>query len=193
MRNQLSPKVKELIAQARIVSFGSWQGSYPIAVINRFQTADDQGRYLTDEDIQAIQAACPELAKSLAMTQQLRDQATEIVDEARQQVLAQFPGITELGGELYPSMRAEACWRDFWHFLRCIAYGVAGQRADYTSTVGLQYMEQLYQELRVPLAAMVLGVNALKTASLKRLPAEAVALIPYFEQLIQSLNAFQKE
>jgi allophycocyanin-B len=75
------------------------------------------------------------------------------------------------GGGLYPAERAEACWRDFWHFLRCVSYGIAGGRSDYLSDVGLAYMQQLYRELNVPLAAMVVGVTGLKSASLKRLAA----------------------
>ena len=187
----LSPKVKELIAKARIVSFESWQEQYSSDLIARWQAADDQGRYLSDEDLQALQTQVSTATSVIELARTLRDRAAEIVDDAREQVMAQFPGITQPGGGLYPAIRAQACWRDFWHFLRCITYGIAGKRTDYTSAEGLGYMEQLYQELQVPLDAMVAGLEALKLSSLKRTAGDPSELTPYFDHLIQALGKFQ--
>jgi hypothetical protein len=185
----LSEKVKELIAKSRIVSF-DWQ-DYPESVVAIFQLADDESRYLTDEDIEQIQAIAPDLAPNLAQGKVLRDNVVKIVSDARAVVLDANPGITEPGGGLYPPQRAEACWRDFWHFLRCISYGVSGQHLDYTSDRGLSYMGQLYQELQVPLAAMILGLEQLKVFSLHYFDPEAQNdLQPYFERLIESMGQF---
>ena len=186
----LSDKVKELIKKSRIVSFDSWQ-NYPPEVINIFQQADNEGRYLTDEDIEKIKASFPSLSQGLAQGKVLRDNVADIVSQARKVVLAANPQITEPGGGLYPPMRAEACWRDFWHFLRCISYGIGGQSVDYTSDRGLDYMEQLYQELQVPLDAMVLGLEQLKFFSLTQFePVQQDDLEPYFDRLIESLRQF---
>ena len=186
----LSDKVKELIKKSRIVSFDSWQ-NYPPEVINIFQQADNEGRYLTDEDIEQIKASVPGLSQGLAQGKVLRDNVADIVSQARKAVLAANPQITEPGGGLYPPMRAEACWRDFWHFLRCISYGIGGQSVDYTSDRGLDYMEQLYQELKVPLDAMVLGLEQLKFFSLTHFePVQQDDLEPYFDRLIESLRQF---
>ncbi len=187
----LSDKVKELIQKSRIVSFASWQSKYSAPVIDIFQTADDQERFLSDRDLQQLNKLVPELKESLEQAKLLRDQASDLVDQARKEVLAAYPNITEPGGGLYPPMRAEACWRDFWHFLRCISYGIAGASADYTSQQGLAYMEQLYQELQVPLDAMVLGLESLKRYSLQEFVAEKKSdLAPYFEKLINNLTQF---
>jgi len=121
---QLSDKVRELIRKSRIVSFVNLQDAYPIEVIQYLQAADDQSRYLTDADLQQIQGLAPELAKFVPIVQLLRDRVNDIVDEARAEVLQSFPKITQEGGGLYPAERANACWRDFWHFLRCITYGI---------------------------------------------------------------------
>jgi Phycobilisome protein len=52
-------------------------------------------------------------------------------------------------------------------------------------------MEQLYQELEVPLDAMVLGLKQLKVFSLKKFEAEEQNnLEPYFERLIESMSNF---
>ena len=187
----LSDKVKELIKKSQIVSFKTWQEKYSEQVIDIFQKADDEGRYLSDRDIQQLNKLTPELEESLAQAKLLRDNAPDLVGKAREEVIAAFPNITEPGGGLYPPIRAEACWRDFWHFLRCISYGIAGVSIDYTSQKGISFMEQLYQELQVPLDAMVLGLENLKFYSLQEFAAEKRSdLEPYFEQLINQLKQF---
>ena len=187
----LSEKVLELIHKSRIVSFATWHETYPADVIQLFQAADDERRYLTDEDLNHIQKLAPEASKHLSSAQFLRDHVVFIVDEARADVLGTFPDITQPGGGLYPPERADACWRDFWHFLRCITYGIAGQRTDYTSVDGLHHMQLLYQELQVPLDAMVIGLEGVKQASLKRLEPASAKLAPYFDHLITQLKQFR--
>ena len=196
----LSERAKELIPQARIVSVESWS-SLTHEGRDRLQTADDNSQYLTDEDLSIVARGVPskeseasaEPVDRIAVVKQLRDQAAAIVDEARAGVLEAFPGILEPSGGLYPPMRAEACWRDFWQFLRCITYGIAGQQVQYTSASGLAAMELLYEELKVPLPAMVKGIEGVKTASLKRFDAETgTAIAPYFAHLMAQLSAFVK-
>ena len=187
----LSERAKELIKKSRIVSFNGWEEIYTPEVVSIFQQADDESRYLTDEDLGQLKEIAPNLATSLKQTQLLRDRVTEIVNHARAKVLAAYPQITEPGGGLYPVSRAEACWRDFWHFLRCISYGVAGQTVNYTSQEGLGYMEELYQELQVPLDAMILGLENLKIYALKQFAdVEAANLSPYFDRLINQMEQF---
>lgn len=188
----LSPKVKELIVKARIVSFATWQASFSSELIARFQQADDQKYYLTDADCDALLGQKPELNHHVAIAKLLRDQGTEIVSQARANVLVAFPGITEAGGELYPAFRAEACWRDFWQFLRCVTYGIAANRTDFTSAMGLTAMNELYQELKVPLPAMVCGVQGLKQYSLSHcsnLEIE-IEMEQFFDHLITQLEQF---
>ena len=188
---QISDKVRELIKKSRIVSFANWQDIYDPQLIEYLQAADDQGRYLTDADLQEMQELEPAIAKYIPTVKILRDQVNEIVNEARAEVLQAFPQITQVGGGLYPSVRADACWRDFWHFLRCITYAIAGQRADYLSESGLQYMNLLYQELQVPLDAMVVGLEGIKTACLSRVESDRRSEIaPYFDCLIEQLKQF---
>ena len=188
---QLSEKVRGLIQKARIVSFATWQDTHSDEATQRLQAADDEGRYLTNEDLQKLQQLAPHSSGLIAVASMLRDRAAEIVDEARAGVLTKFPTITQPGGGLYPPERAEACWRDFWHFLRCITYGIAGHRTDYTSAEGLGFMQELYQELQVPLEAMVVGLEGIKTASLNRVePKQQEAIAPYFAHLVEQLKRF---
>jgi hypothetical protein len=189
----LNAAVKELIIKARIMGFESWQSTYPERAIAIFQAADDRSQYLTDVELAELAQLIPVTAAVLPVVQLLRDRAAEIVDEARATVLDQFPQILAPGGGLYPAERADACWRDFWQFLRCISYGIAAGPVHYTSDSGLEYMRQLYQALDVPLDAMVVGLEGVKTASLTRIasmPPVPLDLAPYFEHLIDRLKRF---
>jgi Phycobilisome protein len=186
----LTDRIKELIARARIVSFDSWE-SHPAASIAIFQAAEDARVYLTDENYAQIEALSPQTSSLIPIAQLLRDRVVEIVDEARAEVFVQFPQIAEPGGGLYPPERAEACWRDFWHYLRPITYGLAGGQSEYTSAEGLESMKILYQELQVPLDAMTVGLAGIKTASLKRIePTQHAIVIPYFDHLLNQLKSF---
>lgn len=182
------------------MSFAGWTDVDEKAIAT-LQAADDEHRYLTDEELSEIKSLTNNSDLALAavglnaadVASTLRSQAADIVDEARAVVLTTFPDILEPGGGLFPPQRAEACWRDFWQFLRCITYGIAGQQHHYTSTAGLAAMEQLYEELQVPLPAMVAGLIGVKRASLRRFPIETyAALSPYFDHLIARLSTFVK-
>jgi hypothetical protein len=189
----LTETVKELIAKSRIVSFAEWQTSHPPEAIKIFQAADDSGKYLTDIDLEQIKSLASNRITYIDVAQKLRDRVAEIVDEAREQVLIQYPDITNPGGGLYPAERAAACWRDFWHFLRCITYGIVGQHTQFTSSEGLNYIKLLYEELNVPLEAMIVGLEGIKSASLKRCepPSQKDAIAPYFDHLITKMSAFK--
>lgn len=191
MNTQLSQRAKQLIPKARIVSFARWKDLYSDEVLQIFQQADDEGRYLTDEDLAQIQALTPNLQLGVERAKLLREQANSLVAKAREQVLNTYPQITQPGGGLYPAERAEACWRDFWHFLRCITYGIAGNNTNFTSTEGLENMRLLYEELMVPLDAMVCGLEHLKAYSLQQFsPEDSQELTPYFDHLINHLKDF---
>jgi hypothetical protein len=194
----LSPEIQALIVKARIMDFEPWQSTHPQAAIARFQMADDQRLYLTDAELAELATLVPDRAALLPVVQLLRDRAADIVDTARSGVLEQFPTILAVGGGLYPPERADACWRDFWQFLRCVSYGIAAAQPTYTSAAGLAAMQQLYVALAVPLDAMIVGLEGLKTASMTqvvdhRMESDAADLAPYFDHLIQCLNQFRTE
>ncbi len=189
---QLSERAKQLIPKARIVSFSRVKNLYSEEIITILQKADDEGRYLTDEDLDRIQNRVPDLSVMLKQARLLRELAPTLVAQAREKVLAEFPQIAEPGNDLYPPERAEACWRDFWHFLRCITYSVASKNPHFTSQEGLKNMELLYQELRVPMAAMLCGLEQLKIVSLQKFSSEEQDFLGLcFDHLITALKQFR--
>ncbi len=190
---QLSERAKELIPKARIVSFATWKNLYSDEVIAIFQATDNRSEYLTDEDLESIQNLVPDISLILAQVRLLREQAPNLVANARAKVLADFPNIVEPGNDLYPPARAEACWRDFWHFLRSVTYGIAGNNPDFLSQEGLKNMELLYQELGVPIPAMLCGLEQLKIVSLQQFSLEEQDLLGInFDRLITSLKQFNQ-
>lgn len=188
----LSPAVQELIAKAQMVSFEAWIGAVKPEVIQVFEEANAERQYLTDEQLHQLARQGEQKEEWFAIAKQLRDRAPEIIDRARSVVLEKFPQITQPGGALYPEKRAENCWRDFWHFLRCIHYGIAGNCDQYTSLEGLHYMDLLYQELAVPLDAMVVGLEAMKQIGIEQCGGDKKEeLLPYFDHLIDRLKEFK--
>lgn len=185
-----SPKVLGLIRKTRIVSFDPWQAVFPVDVLQRFQAANDESRYLTPEDLHQVATQMPELAIATAAVEVLQSQIDIIIGDARTAVLQAFPGITQPGGGLYPPERTQACWRDCWQFLRCITYGIAAQRTDYTSAEGLSNLRLLYQELQVPLDAMLVALEGMKAATLKRAIKQPTLIEPCFDHLIGQLRQF---
>lgn len=184
-----SKSAREAMVQAGVIKADEWPEDYSSGIVQFVRDADAEKRFLTDAELDAIAAQTS--PRSGTIVRCLRDLATDIVTEARTNVLGQFPGITEPGGELYPEVRAESCWRDFWHFLRSTSYGIASENLEFVSAEGTRHMEILYRELNVPLAAMVKGVEALKVASMERLDGDrAGAVAPYFDRLIERLREF---
>lgn len=97
----LSDRARQLLPQARLTTFQAWQTEIPAELLTRFQAAEEEQRFLTDADLVAIALACLPNANPTA-ARFLRDDADELIAIARADLLDRFPGITELGGALYP-------------------------------------------------------------------------------------------
>lgn len=166
--------------------------SAPSGIQAILYSADRAGRFLDATDLLHLQQLRFD-AELIPVLKTLGEHAEAIVDAARLDLLSRFPSITEPGGGLYPPTRASACWRDLWHFLRCITYGIVIGRSQYTSPQGFARLRQLYQKLDVPLDAMVVALESLKRHSLLQLtPKQAAEQAPCFTHLIDQLRAFQQ-
>ncbi|MBD0266817.1 MAG: phycobilisome protein [Cyanobacteria bacterium Co-bin8] len=153
--------------------------------------ADREGRFLERADLRLLSPLQQNLALAETLTV-LQEEANDIVNAARRDLLTHFPDLTEPGGGLYPEVRAIACWRDLWHFLRCITYGMIIGKIRYTNANSLARLRQLYYRLNVPLDAMVAALAALKHHSLARLsPQQATQQAPFFDHMIEQLQEFQ--
>ena len=84
MTIELTERAKQLIPKAKIVSFKSWEKVLPTEIIQLFQTADNEARYLTDNDLNSLKNSSKLPIFSIEAASLLKDSASKIVDEARE-------------------------------------------------------------------------------------------------------------
>jgi len=188
----MEERLRQLAAKARILGLMHDQ-SLPPTIRAIIQQADGEARPLTDDELGAICSISKVNAENL---QRLQSKTPQIVTSAKSQLLREDPGLVLAGGALYPGARAEACWRDCWHFLRVTIYAVAAGRPMFTHPPGVRGLRDLYQELGVPVSSMALAVGFLKTEAIsdytsysnqKDVSLLGEALL-HLEQMIQQLN-----
>ena len=186
----LSARALVLIPKARILGL---PGDPRLSASQRtiFAEADEQRRQLHPDELRHL-SDNPGSAAGLVGI--LQPEAEALVARARNQLLEEKPELIQSGGGLYPPFRAAACWRDLWQFLRCVLYGAASGIVDFTSPRGVQAMELLYQELHVPLGAMVRGLELLKQHTIALCPIQqptGETVVACFDHLISRLRGFQ--
>ena len=121
--------------------------------------ADQERRLLSSSDIQHL---CQESGVVAAPLEQLQGQAHQLVDQARHDLLEAQPHLVKPGGALYPEHRAEACWRDCFHFLRVCCYAVAVAQPKFTNPQGMAALGELYAVLGVPVDGLLLALARLQ-------------------------------
>lgn len=150
------------------------------------KTADQEKRMLNSVEIESIctQAGTNPRAISLTISE-----AANYVDRCKQTLQTQQAYLFEEGGALYPTERADSCWRDCWNFLRVASYAMASDTPECTDPEGIQAVRQLYKLLNVPAEGMTLALRTLSelvTTDLQKrdLPKEAMCL----EKALTHLN-----
>ena len=188
----MDERLRQLTAQARILGLMHDQSLSPtIRAILR--QADAEARQLSVDELGTICSASNVNAENL---QRLQSKTPQIVTSAKSQLLRKDPGLVLAGGALYPEPRAEACWRDCWHFLRVTIYAVAAGRPDFTHPPGVKGLRDLYLELGVPISSMAQAVGFLKADAISDYtsyasPSDTSLLgeaLLHLEKMIQQLN-----
>ena len=130
----------QLIKQARVLGLAQ-DPELPAEVRRCLASADQQRRGLHDDEILQI---CSFSGVDPGLPRTLQDRAEVLVTEARRHLLLRQPQLTAPGGALHPEDRAEACWRDCWHFLRVLIYSIASGRSAFTDSEGMAALRKLY-------------------------------------------------
>jgi len=146
----MNKDLKELIKKSCILGL-AYDTGLPEHIRIVLKCADDEGRQLTTKEMEEI---CIVSSVGTEPLIRLQDKAASIVADAKKQLLEEEPQLVKLGGALYPVHRAEACWRDCWHFLRIAIYAAAAQRESFLYSPGVEAMGTLYRSLKVPIASM---------------------------------------
>jgi len=124
-------------------------------------------RHLTDEELENVRARAEDGTRfegRLALVQALRAGKDGIV-AAGQDKVAEFPGIYEPGGALYPPVRKEHCEKDFHTYLQIVTYATAAGRPLFSNEEGVEIMQEMFGEMKVPVEPMIAGVRGLKEES----------------------------
>ena len=180
------PDVAALVRNAQVQGLSN-DSCVPHHVRQILDAADQTRRHLTGEELLSI---CAASGQDPSLPQRLQTQADDLVHQARRHLLEQQPHLVQPDGALFPSERAEACWRDCWNFLRVITYAVACQRSNFTNPTGMAALRELYQRMGVPME----GLN-IALIQLNKLAAQAFAregdqeiINACFQHLIEQLN-----
>ncbi|QNI57490.1 allophycocyanin-like protein [Synechococcus sp. BIOS-U3-1] len=174
MSSTSAEQIKELAQQSKVCGL-SGDRSIPGQLRDLIDEADQHKRLLSDEE---IQLCCGWSGVEAAPLIALQGQVSHLVDQSRADLLSEQPELVQPGGKLFPQLRAEACWRDCFHFLRVSIYGSALRRTDVTDSDGMRCLAELYALLDVPVPALLLALDRLRVhsvASYSRLGAGAEA------------------
>lgn len=152
-------QIRQLAAKARV--FGLADNPVLLKEHQRVLTEADQAkRLLSSAELRDL---CANSGTGAAALEQLQDQVEALVDASRKALLGKQPELVQPGGALYPEDRAEACWRDCYHFLRVSCYGAACAESAICDPDGMAALGELYALLGVPTDALQLALIELRT------------------------------
>jgi hypothetical protein len=154
-------KLDLLIDKARILGL-TYDNTIPDDLRAIYHTADNIRRPLSAVELEKV---CSFSGIDSTPIQHLQEKAPAIVTAVKKRLLAEEPELIQIGGALYPEVRAQACWRDCWHFLRIAIYALAADRTEFTHRPGVNGLGDLYRELNVPIASMARALSHLRNES----------------------------
>lgn len=161
MRSVSAQRIKDLALRSKVCGLSEDPG-LPLHLRELIQVADQSKRLLHDDE---IQLCCDWSGEEAAPLTELHRHVSDLVNKARADLLKEQPELVQPGGKLFPEDRAEACWRDCFHFLRVSLYGAALQRTEITDSNGMRCLAELYSLLDVPVPALLLALECLRQRS----------------------------
>jgi hypothetical protein len=178
--------LKQLIASAQVLGLQN-DPSLPASDRQILRMADEEKRALSPAEIQHI---CQSSKVNAQLIEQLQGKANHLVQQAREFLLREQPHLVQPGGALFPSERAEACWRDCWQFFRVIVYAIACKQDEFTDPEGMGALLALYAHVGVPIEGLNIALKRLKVLSEQEVSdaIEAQLVSDSFMHLLKELN-----
>ena len=156
-------QIRALAQQAKVCGLDE-DPTIPINLRQVIATANRDQRLLTAEE---LQHCCQWSGVDCAPLVSLQDLVPELVNQSRWELLSDEPDLVKPGGKLHPQERADACWRDCFHFLRVSLYGIALKRTEITDREGMVALAELYSLLDVPVPALLRALAHLRQHSMQ--------------------------
>lgn len=151
--------------------------------------ADEELRYPTSGELQAIRDFCATGEQRLRIASILAENEKKIIDKAAQQLWQLHPDYIQPGGNAYGQRQRALCLRDYSWYLRLITYGIVAGDKEPIESIGLIGVREMYNSLGVPVVGMADAIRCLKTAALALLDADDAALAAdYFDYVIQAMS-----
>lgn len=156
-------QIRALAQRAKVCGLDE-DPTIPINLRQVIATANRDQRLLTAEE---LQHCCQWSGVDCAPLVSLQDLVPELVNQSRWELLSDEPDLVKPGGKLHPQERADACWRDCFHFLRVSLYGIALKRTEITDREGMVALAELYSLLDVPVPALLRALAHLRQQSMQ--------------------------
>lgn len=156
-------QIRALAQRAKVCGLDE-DPTIPINLRQVIATANRDQRLLTAEE---LQHCCQWSGVDCAPLVSLQDLVPELVNQSRWELLSDEPELVKPGGKLHPQERADACWRDCFHFLRVSLYGIALKRTEITDREGMVALAELYSLLDVPVPALLRALAHLRQHSMQ--------------------------
>lgn len=161
-----------------------------MSVINQvIATADDELRYPSVDELQAVQTYMGTGLRRLEIAQILTENKKRIIDQAQKKLFAKHPDYLRSGGNAFGDKRYNQCLRDYDWYLRLITYGIISGTKEPIESIGLIGVREMYNALNVPIPGMVDAIVFMKEAALELLSSEdAAEATPYFDYVINAMG-----
>jgi phycocyanin beta chain len=128
--------------------------------------ADARGDYVSNEQIDALNAMVSDGTKRLDAVNRITGNASAIVANAARALFAEQPQLIAPGGNAYTNRRMAACLRDMEIILRYVTYAIFTGDASVLDDRCLNGLKETYLALGVPGASVATGVQKMKEAAI---------------------------
>ncbi|NBO30842.1 MAG: allophycocyanin [Cyanobacteria bacterium WB6_1B_304] len=151
--------------------------------------ADDELRYPTTGELNAIKSFLGSGEQRLRIALSLSENEKKIVQDASKQLWQKRPDFISPGGNAYGDRQRAQCLRDYGWYLRLVTYGLLAGDKEPIESIGVIGAREMYNALGVPMPGMAEAIRCLKKASLALLTDDDAAEVsPFFDYLIQAMS-----